>query len=89
MTPKQKMQYKKEQEILRQQEMMKEGARNAIGNYAFAKERKLQDNFEKIMGDTGKDVIFGQPIDVKLNDSHKAKTQQYNDEIDFERDLLE
>ena len=49
MTPKEKLAWKKEQEIIRRQEELRKGASMAKENYQFAKDRKMQVIFDQAM----------------------------------------
>ena len=51
MTPRERLAWKKEQEIIKRQEELRAGASKAKANYEFAKERKLQVMYDQTMED--------------------------------------
>ena len=77
---------------------MTDHARNAIGNYQFAREARQREAFDNIMSDSGKQIVFSgdeQALNQKAinipagNQTNNSAAAQQDDGIDFENDLLE
>ena len=65
MTPKEKMQYRKEQARKEQEQAAFQAARNAKANYQFAKEAKQRELFEQVMdGENQEKIMTGDDISL-------------------------